>query len=56
VYHARCTASRRPETLARLRRGVRVEGQKLTADRVRVLEADNNAWLEITLHEGRQHE
>ena len=56
VYHAKVHGIPEPETLARLRRGVRVEGQKLTADRVRVLEADNNAWLEITLHEGRQHE
>jgi 23S rRNA pseudouridine2605 synthase len=24
-------------------------------DRVRVLEADNNAWLEVTLHEGKHH-
>ena len=56
VYHAKVHGIPKAETLARLRRGVRVENQKLTADRVRVLEADNNAWLEITLHEGRQHE
>jgi len=56
VYHAKVHGIPEAETLARLRRGVRVENQKLTADRVRVLEADNNAWLEITLHEGRQHE
>jgi pseudouridine synthase len=56
VYHAKVHGIPEAETLARLRRGVRVDGQKLTADRVRVLEADNNAWLEITLHEGRQHE
>jgi 23S rRNA pseudouridine2605 synthase len=56
VYHAKVHGIPEPETLARLRRGVRVEGQKMTADGVRLLEADNNAWLEITLHEGRQHE
>ena len=33
-----------------------VDGARMTADRVRVLEADNNAWLEVTLHEGRRHE
>jgi 23S rRNA pseudouridine2605 synthase len=35
---------------------VRVEGDLLTVDRVRVLEAENNAWLELTLHEGKKHE
>jgi 23S rRNA pseudouridine2605 synthase len=35
---------------------VRVEGERLSVDRVRVLEADKHAWLELTLHEGKQHE
>ena len=35
---------------------MRVEGEQLTVDRVRVLEAENNAWLELTLHEGKKHE
>ena len=26
------------------------------ADGVRVLEAGNNAWLEVTLHQGKKHE
>jgi 23S rRNA pseudouridine2605 synthase len=43
-------------TLERLRRGLRVEGERLAVDRVRILEADNNAWLEVTLHEGKHHE
>ena len=43
-------------TLARLKHGVRVGGERLTPDRVRVIEAEKNAWLEITLHEGRHHE
>jgi len=25
-------------------------------DRVRVIEAENNAWVEVALHEGKQHE
>jgi len=56
VYHAKVRGVPDAEALARLRRGVSVKGERLTADKVRVLEADNNAWLEITLHEGRQHE
>ncbi|HUG54212.1 MAG TPA: pseudouridine synthase [Vicinamibacteria bacterium] len=56
VYHAKVHRVPDAETLDRLRRGVRVDGEQLTVDRVRVLEAENNAWLEVTLHEGRHHE
>lgn len=56
VYHAKVHRIPDAETLARLRRGVRVEGDVLTVDRVRVIEAEKNAWLEITLHEGKHHE
>jgi len=56
VYHAKVHKVPDAETLERLRRGVRVEGDLLTVDRVRVLEAENNAWLELTLHEGKKHE
>jgi len=56
VYHAKVHRVPDAETLERLRRGVRVEGDVLTVDRVRVLEAENNAWLELTLHEGKKHE
>jgi hypothetical protein len=28
----------------------------MAVDRVRVIEADNNAWVEVALHEGKQHE
>ena len=57
VYHAKVHA--RP---GRGRRssgcgaGVRVEGDSMAVDRARVVEADNNAWVELTLHEGKQHE
>jgi len=56
VYHAKVHRVPDEETLARLRRGVLVDGELLTVDRVRVLEAGNNAWLELTLHEGKHHE
>jgi 23S rRNA pseudouridine2605 synthase len=56
VYHAKVRGVPTAETLARLRRGVRVEGERLAVDRVRLLEGDNNAWLEVTLHEGKHHE
>ena len=56
VYHAKVHRVPDAETLERLRRGVRVDGDLLTVDRVRVIEAENNAWLELTLHEGKKHE
>jgi 23S rRNA pseudouridine2605 synthase len=56
VYQAKVHRVPEPETLLRLKRGVRVEGDFMAVDRARVLEADNNAWVELVLHEGKQHE
>ncbi len=56
VYLAKVHRVPDPPTLERLRRGVRVEGEFMSVDRARVIEADNNAWVEVALHEGRQHE
>jgi 23S rRNA pseudouridine2605 synthase len=56
VYQAKVRDVPTHETLARITAGVRVEGERLAADHVRVLEADNNSWLELTLHEGKNHE
>ena len=56
VYHAKVHRIPEPETLARLTRGVVVEGERLAADAVRILEAGANAWLEVRLHEGKRHE
>ncbi len=56
VYHAKVHRVPDPPTLERLRRGVRVEGDYMSVDRARVIEADNNAWVEVALHEGKQHE
>jgi 23S rRNA pseudouridine2605 synthase len=56
VYHAKVTGVPDEHALERLRRGVRVDADLMAVDRVRVLEADNNAWVEVTLHEGKQHE
>jgi 23S rRNA pseudouridine2605 synthase len=56
VYHAKVHRVPDPPTLERLRRGVRVEGEFMSVDRARVIEAENNAWVEVALHEGKQHE
>ena len=56
VYHAKVRGVPEAATLARLRAGVRVEGERLAVDAVRVLAAGNNTWLEVRLHEGKHHE
>ena len=33
-----------------------MDGDFMAVDRARVIEADNNAWVEVALHEGKQHE
>jgi 23S rRNA pseudouridine2605 synthase len=56
VYHAKVRGIPGAETLARLRRGVRVEGELLMVDKVRLIAVDRHAWVEVTLHEGKHHE
>ncbi len=56
VYHAKVRRIPDDKTLERLCHGVRVEGERLAVDKVKILEADNNTWLELTLHEGKHHE
>jgi pseudouridine synthase len=56
VYHAKVHGVPDASALERLRRGLRVEGDFMAVDRARVVEADNNAWVELVLHEGKQHE
>jgi 23S rRNA pseudouridine2605 synthase len=56
VYHAKVHGVPGADALEKLRRGVRVEGDFMAVDRARVVESDNNAWVELTLHEGKQHE
>lgn len=56
VYRAKVRGVPDEHALRRLREGVRVEGERLTVDSVKVVEADNNAWLEVRLHEGKNHE
>jgi 23S rRNA pseudouridine2605 synthase len=56
VYHAKVRGVPDAKTLARLRRGVRVKDDLMVADRARVIDVDRHAWVEVALHEGKQHE
>lgn len=55
-YHAKVRGTPDRATLARLRRGVVVDGERLQVDRARIAEPGANAWLEIELHEGKNRE
>ncbi len=56
VYHAKVHGVPDERALGLLRRGVRVDGETMSVDRVRLIEAETNAWVELTLHEGKHHE
>ena len=56
VYHAKVHRVPDAQALQRLQQGVKVDGDFMAVDRARVIDADNNAWVEVTLHEGKQHE
>lgn len=56
VYQAKVRGTPDEAALARLRAGLRVEGERMAVDRARIIEPGNNAWVELTLHEGRHHE
>jgi 23S rRNA pseudouridine2605 synthase len=56
VYEAKVRGTPDEHTLARLKSGVRVEGERMAVDHARVTEAGNNSWVELTLHEGKHHE
>lgn len=56
VYEAKVRGIPDAHTLNRLKGGVIVEGTRMAVDRARVLESDKNSWVEVTLHEGKNHE
>jgi 23S rRNA pseudouridine2605 synthase len=56
VYHAQVHRVPDAAALERLRQGVTVDGEFMAVDRARVIDSDNNAWVELTLHEGKRHE
>lgn len=57
VYEARVRGIPSEETLARLRMGVRLEDGPARAEQVDVVKStDKNAWLRLTLTEGRNRE
>ena len=56
VYHAKVQGVPDAAALEKMRKGLRIDGEQLKVDRARVVEADKNAWVEVSLHEGKHHE
>jgi 23S rRNA pseudouridine2605 synthase len=56
TYAAKVRGTPSAEALRRLAKGVVVEGRKTLPARVRLLEAGTNAWVEVTVVEGRKHQ
>ena len=56
IYWAKVKGVPPKEKLDKLRKGISIEGRKTLPARVEVLETRKNAWLQITIHEGRQNQ
>jgi len=56
TYRAKVRGAPPPEALARLRRGLRVDGRMTQPARVTVVRPGANFWLEVTIAEGRKHQ
>jgi pseudouridine synthase len=56
VYQAKVRGVPDAAALERLRKGLRLDGELLAFDRVRVISSDKHAWIEVQLHEGKHHE
>jgi 23S rRNA pseudouridine2605 synthase len=56
TYRAKVRGAPPPEALARLRRGLRVDGRMTQPARVTVVRPGANCWLELTIVEGRKHQ
>lgn len=55
TYVVKVRGNPAPEALARVRRGVVLEGRRTAPAEIRVTRPGSNAWLEVTVTEGRKH-
>ena len=56
IYQVKVQGQPPQEKIERLLAGIRVEGARLAARRVRLLERASNAWYEVTLEQGRNRQ
>lgn len=55
TYRVKVRGQPAPESLRRLARGIVLEGKKTLPARLRVARPGRNAWIEVTVVEGRKH-
>ncbi len=56
IYHVKVQGQPSQEKLERLSAGIRVEGARMAARKVRLLERARNSWYEVTLDQGRNRQ
>jgi 23S rRNA pseudouridine2605 synthase len=56
VYHVKVAGVPENRSLDRLRRGMYLDKERLTASDIRPLKAGENPWFEVTLHQGRNQQ
>jgi len=56
TYSIKVKGTPSPEALARLRRGISLEGKRTLPAQVRLRRRADNSWLEVTVQEGRKHQ
>jgi 23S rRNA pseudouridine2605 synthase len=56
VYHVKVAGIPDARSLERLRRGMYIDNERLTASEIRQLKAGENPWYEVTLHQGRNQQ
>ncbi|MGD8375595.1 MAG: pseudouridine synthase [Acidobacteriota bacterium] len=58
TYHVKVRGNPSPEALRRFAHGLRLDGRRTRAARAHPLRqtAEGNAWIEVTLHEGRRNQ
>ena len=56
TYHVKLEGKPTPENLARLERGIVLDGRRTAPCRIKLLSEREKPWYEITLVEGRYHQ
>ena len=56
VYHVKVAGQPAEPVLARLRRGVFLDGERLAPCEITPLKGGDNPWYEVTLHQGRNQQ
>lgn len=56
TYRAKIRGRPEPEALARLRRGLTLDGRRTQPARVAMIRPGANSWVEVTIAEGRKHQ